>query len=90
MGDETRFLTEFQQRFKDGFTSKRHSRLETSEDMECRELLKKCFRKKKKKNLDVTHNQQIRITFTSFRLGISQIRSPLCNGEKVHLLAPCG
>ena len=105
MGDEARFLTEFQQRLKDCFIQNWHSRLESSGRYKVYRTFKSAL--EKEKYLEVIPNQQIRKAFTRFRLGISQIqtnkrryrdenvvmlRCPLCNGEienKVHLLATC-
>ena len=93
----TRFLAEFQQRLKDCFSQNWHSRLETGESYEVYKtfrVLKSAL--EKEKYLDVIHNQQIRKTFTRFRLEISQklthkrqhmdenaamLRCPLCNDE---------
>ena len=105
VGDETRFLTEFQQRLKDCFIQNWHSRLESSGRYEVYRTFKSAL--EKEKYLEVIQNQQIRKAFTRFRLGISQIlthkrrytdenavmlQCPLCNGEtenEVHLLATC-
>ena len=105
MGDETRFLTEFQQRLKDCFIQNWHSSLESSGRYEVYRTFKSAL--EKEKYLEVIQNQQIRKAFTRFRLGISQIlthkrrytdenavmlRCPLCKGEvenEVHLLATC-
>ena len=100
VGDETRFLTEFQQRLKDSFIQNVHSRLESSGRYEVYKTFKSAL--EKEQYLEVIQNQQIRKAFTRFRLGTSQIlthkrrytdenvvmlRCPLRNGEtenKVH------
>ena len=105
VGDETHFLTEFQQRLKDCFIQNWHSRLEPSGRYEAYKTFKSVL--EKEKYLEVIQNQQIWKASTRFRLGIGQIlthkrrytdentvmlRCPLCNGEtenEVHLLATC-
>ena len=105
VGDETRFLAEFQQRLKDCFIQNWHSKLESSGRYEIYRPFKSALGKEK--YLEVIQNQQIRKAFTRFRLGISQIlthkrrymdenvvmlRCPLYNSEtenEVHLLATC-
>ena len=67
MGDETRFLTEFQQRFIQNW----HFTLESSGRYEVYRTFKSAL--EKEKYLEVIQNQQIRKAFTRFRLGISQI-----------------
>ena len=73
VGDETRFLTEFQQRPKDCFIQNWHSRLECSGRDEVYRTFKSAL--EKEKYLKVIQNQQIRKAFTRFRLGIGQIRT---------------
>ena len=105
VGDETRFLTEFQLRLKDCLIQNWHSRLESSGRYEVYRTFKSAL--EKEISLEVIQNQQIRKAFTRFRFGMSQIlthkrrytdedavmlRCPLCNGEtenEVHLLATC-
>ena len=105
MGDETRFLTEFQQRLIDCFIQNKHSRLESSGRFEVYRTFKSALGQEK--YLEVIQNQQIRKAFTRFGLGISQIlthkrrytdenavmlRCLLRNGEaenEVHFLATC-
>ena len=99
--DETRFVTESQQRLKDYLYHNWHFKLETSERYHVYRTFKSAL--EKEKYLDVIQNQQIGNTFTRFRFEISQILThkrrykgkngaileyPLCKGEtekEVHL-----